>query len=105
MPRMSEATARRKPPAETISAAVFVKGEKKLQAARARDSFYWFRRLIRPEMKTNWWTDCIEADLQRFYEDLAAGKRPKVAMMAPPQHGKSWAPPISSPGSRAGTRT
>jgi predicted phage terminase large subunit-like protein len=91
MPRMSEATARRKPPAETISAAVFVKGEKKLQAARGRDSFYWFRRLIRPEMKTNWWTDCIEADLQRFYEDLAAGKRPKVAMMAPPQHGKSWA--------------
>jgi hypothetical protein len=67
MPRMSEATARRRPPAETISAAVFVKGEKKLQAARARDSFYWFRRLIRPEMKTNWWTNCIEADLQRFY--------------------------------------
>lgn len=27
--------------------------------------------------------------LQQFYEDLAAGKRPKLAMLAPPQHGKS----------------
>jgi hypothetical protein len=47
MPRMSEATARRKPPAETISAAVFVKGEKKLQAARARD----LRRLKAPDAR------------------------------------------------------
>jgi predicted phage terminase large subunit-like protein len=43
-------------------------------------------------MLTGWWTDCIEAALQNFYEDLMAGRRPKLAIMAPPQHGKSWAP-------------
>ena len=61
----------------TVPAPVFVGGEKRIMAARARDSFYWFRRLIRPNMKTNWWTDCIEAHLQKFYEG-AAGKRPKT---------------------------
>ena len=29
--------------------------------------------------------------LQNFYENLIAGKRPRLAISAPPQHGKSWA--------------
>ncbi len=28
---------------------------------------------------------------QRFYAEFKQGKRPKLAIMAPPQHGKSWA--------------
>ena len=28
--------------------------------------------------------------MQRFYRDLTEGRRPKLALMAPPQHGKSW---------------
>jgi predicted phage terminase large subunit-like protein len=31
------------------------------------------------------------ADLQEFYQDFAAGRRPRLAIEAPPQHGKSWA--------------
>jgi hypothetical protein len=30
-------------------------------------------------------------ELQRFYLDLSDGRRPKLALMAPPQHGKSTA--------------
>ena len=79
------------PPRTILPAAEYVAKHKELRAAQARESFYWFRRLIRPQMLTGWWTDSIEAELQQLYEDLAAGRRPKVAMMAPPQHGKSWA--------------
>jgi hypothetical protein len=36
-----------RPPGEgRLSAADFVTAEKAVQASRARDSFYWFRRLI-----------------------------------------------------------
>jgi predicted phage terminase large subunit-like protein len=60
-------------------------------AAVARQSFPAFRRIIRPDMKWNWWVELISWELQRFYEAFAAGKRPKLALMTPPQHGKSWA--------------
>jgi hypothetical protein len=56
----------------------------------ARISFVFFRRLIRPNMIRGWWTDDIARQLQRFYEEMAAGLRPKLAIEAPPQHGKSW---------------
>jgi hypothetical protein len=39
----------------------------------------------------NWWTDELARELHRFYRDLRAGRRPKLALMAPPQHGKSTA--------------
>ena len=58
--------------------------------ALARDDFGLFRQLIRPDMLWGWWTDQVAGELQRFYFDLIAGKRPKLALMAPPQHGKSW---------------
>jgi hypothetical protein len=60
-------------------------------AAVARQSFLEFRRIIRPDMKWNWWVELISWELQRFCEAFAAGKRPKLALMTPPQHGKSWA--------------
>lgn len=46
---------------------------------------------MNPGMKTNWWTDEVSKHLQEFYADLIEGKRPKLALMAPPQHGKSKA--------------
>ena len=58
--------------------------------ALATDDFGLFRQLIRPDMLWGWWTDEVAHELQRFYFDLIAGKRPKLALMAPPQHGKSW---------------
>jgi hypothetical protein len=37
-----------------------------------------------------WWVELVAVELQQFWEDLVDGKRPKIALMAPPQHGKSW---------------
>ena len=59
--------------------------------ARARHSFGYFRRLIHPRMTWGWWPAEVTRHLQVFYNDLIAGRRPKLAIMAPPQHGKSSA--------------
>ncbi len=71
------------------------------QASLARQRSRWFRKLIRPDMIHNWWTDEVADQLQQFYNDLVAGRRPKLALMTGPQHGKSWAAVIS-PGWCAG---
>jgi predicted phage terminase large subunit-like protein len=57
----------------------------------ARDDFYTFRRLISPRAKVGWFYKAITAELQSFYGDLIQGKRPKLIIQAPPQHGKSEA--------------
>jgi hypothetical protein len=57
---------------------------------RARNDFATFRRMIRPSMLWGWWTDEVARELMQFYRDLIEGRRPKLALMAPPQHGKSW---------------
>jgi predicted phage terminase large subunit-like protein len=59
--------------------------------ALAPDDFGLFRQLIRPDMFWGWWNDEVARELHRFYLDLKAGRRPKLALMAPPQHGKSTA--------------
>lgn len=58
---------------------------------QASEEFASFRRYMRPDMKWNWWTQEVAEQLQQFYEDFRAGKRPWLAIEAPPQHGKSWA--------------
>ncbi len=55
----------------------------------ARESFLSFRKLINPKMKWGWWQEEIATELQQFFDDLIAGKRPKLVIQAPPQHGKS----------------
>ena len=57
--------------------------------ALAPHDFGLFRQLIRPDMLWGWWPDELARELHHFYLDLRAGRRPKVALMAPPQHGKS----------------
>ena len=37
-----------------------------------------------------WWNEVIATELAQFYKDFVAGKRPKMAICTPPQHGKSW---------------
>lgn len=55
----------------------------------ASRSFWEYRKMIRPNMIEGWWQrDCAE-HLQRFYQDLIDGLRPKLIIEAPPQHGKS----------------
>jgi hypothetical protein len=40
-------------------------------------------------MVTGWWPQHVAKHLQKVYKDLETGKRPKLAITAPPQHGKS----------------
>ena len=61
------------------------------EAWQASQDFAHYRKMMRPGMLTGWFTDQIGGILQEFYEDLIAGKRPKLAIMAPPQHGKTTA--------------
>jgi hypothetical protein len=62
----------------------------KLNAAKARDSFAAFRRTIRSGMLWGPFVGNHTAEAQRFGEALEAGKRPWLALLTPPQHGKSW---------------
>jgi predicted phage terminase large subunit-like protein len=59
-------------------------------AFEQRANFWAFRRLIRPDMERGWWVARLAMELQWFYGQMVRGERPKLAIMAPPQHGKSW---------------
>jgi predicted phage terminase large subunit-like protein len=63
---------------------------KTYEANEARYSFKVFRQTIRPNMKWNWMVEEITSELQMFYNAFEKGKRPKLAIQLPPQHGKSW---------------
>jgi hypothetical protein len=52
-------------------------------------NFWAFRRYIRPELLDAWWQEDVAGRLMQFYQDFKAGKRPKIILEAPPQHGKS----------------
>lgn len=58
-------------------------------AARCEASFVEFRKHINPKLKWGWWQYELCAELQAFYEALISGKRPRLVIQAPPQHGKS----------------
>jgi predicted phage terminase large subunit-like protein len=57
----------------------------------ARENFWAFRRYIRSNMLWGWWVEKVSIELQMFYGDIIAGKRPTLVMMTPPQHGKTTA--------------
>ncbi len=59
--------------------------------AVAREDFNFYRSRVRVGAKWNWFTKDLNAHLQQFYCDFVAGKRPKLVISTPPQHGKSWA--------------
>ena len=44
---------------------------------------------MHPDLIQDWWTEELASNLQDFYDDLKAGKRPKLGIMSPPQHGKT----------------
>lgn len=72
---------------------------KEAKLREARSSFLAYRRLVNPKDKWGWWQKEIAQELQKFYEDFIAGKRPKLVIQAPPQHGKLLADdtPILTP--------
>jgi predicted phage terminase large subunit-like protein len=64
-------------------------GDARLACAKARESFWHFRALTNPAMIPCWWQLNVAQHVQRWYADLLVGKRPKLVLQAPPQHGKS----------------
>ena len=60
----------------------------KLLAAEAREHFWAFRKFIHPELIEGWWQVDVAEHLDQFYRDYVAGKRPKLVLTSPPQHGK-----------------
>jgi hypothetical protein len=61
----------------------------RLNHSFARGDFWQYRVLIDPNLFDGWWQIHASDHLQWFYEDIEAGKRPKLVLQAPPQHGKS----------------
>ena len=55
----------------------------------ARVDFWTYRQYMRPNMVRGWWQREVAKALQEFHEGFIAGDRPALAIMAPPQHGKS----------------
>lgn len=60
-----------------------------VKVSAARKDFYQFRRLIHPKNKDGWFQRDVAVHLQQFYDDFVSGRRPKLVIEAPPQHGKS----------------
>lgn len=58
-------------------------------ASQARESVWAYRKFMDPGMIEGWWPREVSHKLQLFYKRLKAGKRPKLVLEAPPQHGKS----------------
>ena len=55
----------------------------------ARESFHEFRRLMHPKDLEGWFQKEVADELQSFFGDLLAGRRPKLVIESPPQHGKT----------------
>ncbi len=56
----------------------------------ARGDFWAYRQLVHADwLIPGWWQEGVADELQDFYNDWIAGKRPKLLLQAPPQHGKS----------------
>lgn len=59
------------------------------ERAAARGHLWKYRCHMHPNMKRGWWQELVARDLNGFAVDLLAGRRPKMVLVAPPQHGKS----------------
>ena len=55
----------------------------------SRESFWTYRQYMNPKMIWGWWQREVALELHRFWIDYLAGKRPKLLLQSPPQHGKS----------------
>jgi len=57
--------------------------------ATARENFYAYRKIIRPNLVETWWQKHLAKNLQWFYRQMERGRRPAMVIQAPPQHGKT----------------
>jgi predicted phage terminase large subunit-like protein len=63
------------------------KSEKAIRLARS--SFWHFRLLMHKDLVIGAWHKEASEHLQQWYDDYIAGKRPKILITVPPQHGKT----------------
>ena len=58
---------------------------------KSRVNFFAYRQYMRyGNFEHNWFIADLCKQLQQFYVDLRAGKRPILMIQSPPQHGKTW---------------
>jgi hypothetical protein len=55
----------------------------------AYDSFWAYRQFINPDMIIGWWQREVASELHRFWLEYKAGRRPRLILQSPAQHGKS----------------
>jgi hypothetical protein len=52
--------------------------------SKARDDFWVYRQMIDSTFVKSWWQKHAALYLQRFYNDIEAGKRPKLVFSTTP---------------------
>jgi hypothetical protein len=62
---------------------------KQMAQLESRQSFWAYRKHVNPRMIIGWWQRQVALELHRFWLEYLAGKRPKLLLQAPRQHGKS----------------
>jgi phage terminase large subunit-like protein len=86
---MHSSTETIKPLKRSLYDSTTVNGLTNVKAADAAANFWAFRQYVHPDFKSWWWNLEVAMALQKFWYDFKAGKRPKLVLAAPPQHGKS----------------
>jgi predicted phage terminase large subunit-like protein len=59
------------------------------QISQAKTNLGTFTRYTFPKYRTGWFAEQIDYELGKFYDDICAGKQPRLMIFAPPRHGKS----------------
>ncbi len=60
-----------------------------IQAELARRRFFDFTKFTKPDFIEGWFNRLVAQELQQFYDDVVAGKQPRLMIFAPPRSGKS----------------
>ena len=60
-----------------------------IRQEKSRRNFYEFVRYTKPDFIEGWFNRIVATELQKFYENVKAGKQPRLMIFAPPRSGKS----------------
>lgn len=60
-----------------------------IRQEKARRNFFDFVKFTKQDFIEGWFNRLVAEALQRFYEDVKAGKQPRLMIFAPPRSGKS----------------
>ena len=74
---------------ELLSVLMANGGAEVIQQERSRRSYHDFLMYTHPSLVSGWFVQHLAGVLQEFYEDLIAGRNPRLMITAPPRHGKS----------------